>query len=651
MPFTPYPPDGLRSTYGAAVDATPRPGRLAPVEESVIDAVDAIVATLGANPKGAYTDVTARLTAMSAGQTGFSKSVRAATTLGISYTLATDFHNGSVLDGVSLVTGNRVLINIGTVDSGVYTVNASGAPTRAADFSAGADFPGQQVAVREGTKNAGQTYMCANSTPPTIGTTAISFFISMFRAPTFTVAAVGSPLGPAGADFVCDGTADEYEFNLLLFLLSISATPKAEIRLTPGTYTFAGPVANVAVNNGDALTIRGSGRETTRVARSANAIAFDFSGTASGAHASVNRLADMTIVGSVTPHTSPALRLYYADRVQLERVDFVSMTSVGIQALEWWESVVSSCRFDQCGSKGSGPRAGFSGGGAGSTGGNPAVLILGDTAASGFGHTVSESTNHIRFRDCTFDGLTDGAVQVHGNGAAEDFGAQTAAAHHDLTFDACRINVPSGNGGWAPHLGLYKTHVVRLNDLSVLQGDGYAGATAQNVVNFDTCSQVNVTGMHVEGTGAGASVRTWLRFSNTSAVNWDALTVSSTFAPSVAIVEFAGTCNQVRRGKVVKYAGSGTAYSGTPTTEYRTSGTATILSGTNTIVVTHRLPRTPVNGEVFVVALNDPSNVATAGMINHFVDTYTATQFTINCHTNPGATGFAFAWTAEVADG
>src|SRR3954447_7874218 len=62
--------------------------------------------------------------------------VRAATTA--NGTLATAYANGQVVDGVTLATGDRILIKNQTTqtENGIYTVNASGAPTRATDADA-----------------------------------------------------------------------------------------------------------------------------------------------------------------------------------------------------------------------------------------------------------------------------------------------------------------------------------------------------------------------------------------------------------------------------------------------------------------------------------------------------------------------------------
>src|SRR5581483_10664768 len=86
--------------------------------------------------------------------------VRAATTG--AGTLASSFQNGSVIDGVTLATGDRILIKnqASGPENGLYTVNASGAPTRATDADANAEVTtGLTVAVSEGTVNGDTIWM------------------------------------------------------------------------------------------------------------------------------------------------------------------------------------------------------------------------------------------------------------------------------------------------------------------------------------------------------------------------------------------------------------------------------------------------------------------------------------------------------------
>ena len=102
--------------------------------------------------------------------------VRLATTT--SGTMATSFANGSVVDGVALVTGDRILIkNQASVDNGIYTVNASGAPTRAADFTTGAATltGGVEVYVLTGNVNVQTSWTCINATTIIIGSSVPSF--------------------------------------------------------------------------------------------------------------------------------------------------------------------------------------------------------------------------------------------------------------------------------------------------------------------------------------------------------------------------------------------------------------------------------------------------------------------------------------------
>jgi hypothetical protein len=103
-------------------------------------------------------------------------SVRAATTA--NGTLATAFANGQVIDGVTLATGDRILLKNQTTaaDNGIYTVNASGAPTRATDADASAEVtPGMTVPVEEGTTNADTIWLLTTNAAITLGTTALAF--------------------------------------------------------------------------------------------------------------------------------------------------------------------------------------------------------------------------------------------------------------------------------------------------------------------------------------------------------------------------------------------------------------------------------------------------------------------------------------------
>lgn len=109
----------------------------------------------------------------------FKDSVRAATTA--AGTLATSFANTSVIDGVTLVTGNRILLKDQAVgaDNGIYVVQAAGAPVRATDADTSAKVTANMsVLVEEGTVNADKQITLTTNNPITLGTTALVFAVT-----------------------------------------------------------------------------------------------------------------------------------------------------------------------------------------------------------------------------------------------------------------------------------------------------------------------------------------------------------------------------------------------------------------------------------------------------------------------------------------
>lgn len=98
--------------------------------------------------------------------------VRAATTT--NGALAAAYANGQTIDGVTLATGDRILVKDQTTGSenGIYVVAASGAPARATDADSSAELDSAAVLVTSGTVNADNAYtQTANA--PVVGTTAL----------------------------------------------------------------------------------------------------------------------------------------------------------------------------------------------------------------------------------------------------------------------------------------------------------------------------------------------------------------------------------------------------------------------------------------------------------------------------------------------
>jgi len=161
-------------------------------------------------------------------------SVRVATT--VAGTLASSFENGDVIDGVTLATGDLILIkNQATqAENGVYTVNVSGAPTRATWMDAANEIDGVYVAVEDGTANVGTLWITVSEVT-TLNTDAIVFT---------QIQTSGSIGGSIGTDQVAHGSGTNTIEGIATFLfdgtrLSINdASPAASTILnTKGTGT------------------------------------------------------------------------------------------------------------------------------------------------------------------------------------------------------------------------------------------------------------------------------------------------------------------------------------------------------------------------------------------------------------------------------
>ena len=101
-------------------------------------------------------------------------SVRAATL--VAGNLSTDFAAGHMIDGVTLAFGNRILIKnqSNAIENGIYTVNNSGAPTRATDYDSATECAaGTFTTVLEGSQD--NTQWSQTSTPSVPNTDPLVF--------------------------------------------------------------------------------------------------------------------------------------------------------------------------------------------------------------------------------------------------------------------------------------------------------------------------------------------------------------------------------------------------------------------------------------------------------------------------------------------
>ena len=148
--------------------------------------------------------------------------VRAATTANID--LTADLQNGDTLDGLTLATGEKVLVKNQTdaSENGIYDVVASGTATRNSDYDAIAELAGQIVVVQEGTTNADTIYLCTTDTSATLGSSNITFTI-ITPANVGTVTSVG--VSDAGSsEFTVTNSPITSSGTITLAVNSINAT-------------------------------------------------------------------------------------------------------------------------------------------------------------------------------------------------------------------------------------------------------------------------------------------------------------------------------------------------------------------------------------------------------------------------------------------
>ncbi len=148
--------------------------------------------------------------------------VRAATTANID--LTADLQNGDTLDGITLATGNKVLVKNQSTASqnGIYDVVASGTATRNTDYDAIAELAGQIVVVQEGSTNADTIYLCTTDTSASLGSSDITFTkITPSNSGTVTSVAVADS---GSSEFTITGSPITSSGTINLAVNNINAT-------------------------------------------------------------------------------------------------------------------------------------------------------------------------------------------------------------------------------------------------------------------------------------------------------------------------------------------------------------------------------------------------------------------------------------------
>lgn len=185
-------------------------------------------------------------------------SVRAATTAAIN--IASDLEDGDTIDGVTLATGDRVLVkNQSTAsENGIYVVVASGAASRSTDADSSAEVTaGMFTFVEEGSTNADTGWVLTTDNTITLGTTGLTF--AQFSGAGSIIAGDGlSKTGPQ-----LDVNVDSTTIDIVADTLQISSTYTGQASITTlGTIsTGTWEATDVAIEHG------GTGASTASDAR------------------------------------------------------------------------------------------------------------------------------------------------------------------------------------------------------------------------------------------------------------------------------------------------------------------------------------------------------------------------------------------------
>ena len=172
------------------------------------------------------------------------QSVRVSTTSNVD--LSTDLEAGDVIDGVTLVSGNRVLVKNQTsgADNGLYVVQSSGAAVRADDANISSEVTaGFFTFVEEGTLYGNTGWVLTTDNPITLGTTVLTF-TQFSGTGTFTA---GSGLTLNGTEFSVDVTPASGNATLI----NTGGAVEVKVNTSDGLESTA---SGLGINNGTGLT-------------------------------------------------------------------------------------------------------------------------------------------------------------------------------------------------------------------------------------------------------------------------------------------------------------------------------------------------------------------------------------------------------------
>lgn len=137
--------------------------------------------------------------------------------------LTADLQNGDTLDGVTLATGDRVLVKDQTdaTANGLYIVVASGTASRDPEHDTIAELSGGMIVINQGTTNDNKIFLCTTDSDGTLGSTNITY-TQVTPSNTGTVTSIG--LTQSGSEFTISGTPVTSAGNITIDVNRIAAT-------------------------------------------------------------------------------------------------------------------------------------------------------------------------------------------------------------------------------------------------------------------------------------------------------------------------------------------------------------------------------------------------------------------------------------------
>jgi hypothetical protein len=195
---------------------------------------------------------------------------RAASTANV--VIASALENGDVLDGVTLATGNRVLLKNQTTTSenGIYIVVATGGASRDPEFDVIGELAGQMVVIQEGTANADLFFLCTTNTSASLGTDPITFtIVTPQNVGTVTSVAVADS---GSSEFTVTGSPITSSGTITLEVNSISNTKITGLG-TAATLNVGTSANNIVQLDGSALLPAVDGSQLTNLNAATNGFA------------------------------------------------------------------------------------------------------------------------------------------------------------------------------------------------------------------------------------------------------------------------------------------------------------------------------------------------------------------------------------------